>query len=632
MVRCTSCFENYEEKYSVCPNCGYYEDKPENPINRLVHGTKLNNRYILGKTLGVGGFGITYKAWDTKLDNIVAIKEFYPASMVNRSPGTRDIILVDKKAIKVFKIGYNRLLDEARYVAKLEGKYGVMRVNEYFEENNTAYMVMEYVRGVQLRDIIKRNGALDYETARDIIEKVCNALEITHKSKIIHRDVAPDNIMVHSEYKENDCVTLIDFGNARFSGTAELEDVIVKEGFSPIEQYDTVEKQGKFTDIYALGATLYYALTGKKPIEARIRKDNDELVPPHRINSEIPESISNVVMRAMAIQSHLRYQSVEEFKTDLFKDRVLTVQQYEKKKKRKRTLSILFATVLIALSFAFIARFYMLKREDVHLPKDTTITVWVIEDSTKNKEKAFSDMIKNFEDAYKEDNVKIVLEVIPENEYRTKLEAAIKDNTLPDIFENNSYSDKYVKHTATIKNIVKDVKDDVHFGNDISEMAKENEILIYGFDMPVLYVNTILYEGTVNNYSQVLNELGITDIEKYNNLEAFLSGNEKVYYGYSSDYSKIQVVLPAQYKMLQVEGDLECKYSIGFSISNTSKNEMKVAERLLESMYTDVASDYLFVQNNILALPVNKSELDVYEQTYTEYKGFFEVIDKYILK
>lgn len=633
MIRCKSCFEQYDEKFNVCPYCGYYEDMQENPINRLPHGVLLNGRYIVGKTLGVGGFGITYKAWDTKLETIVAIKEYYPSAIVNRAPGSKDIILVDKKSEKIFKVGYNRLLDESRYVAKMQGKSNILNVNAFFEENNTTYMVMEYLEGTQLRDIVRKRGKISVEEAVDMITKICDAIKIVHNEKILHRDVAPDNIIVDTDSNGKiSRMTLIDFGNARLSGVSELDEIIVKEGFSPIEQYDTVHKQGAWTDIYAIGATFYYVLTGIKPDESRNRKEEDKLVPLHELDSSIPINLSNVIMRAMAIDEHLRYQSVEDMKKDLFKDKVPTVKQVVRKKRLKRAISIVAVMIAIGLGFVYFTNNYMVKRAEVHLPYNTSITMWIMADEGSEKENAFKNMISVFEESYEADKIKVNLVVIPEDEYEERIEAAIKNNKLPEIFENNTYSDKYAKHTEKVRVIANSVKDDIYFSEEIIEMAKENEILVYGFDMPVLYVNTNLYEGELN-YQDILSELDIEDVTEHNDLEAFLNNEDEVYYGYSSELEDARQIQERAgvCEMVPIEGKLKCKYSIALSMAEGGKDEKEVAETLLLTMYSDASEDAMFIQSGMCIQPLNKSTLKMYDNS-SDFTGFFENIEDYQLK
>lgn len=635
MIRCKNCFNEYEEKYNVCPHCGYYEDMQEDPLYRLPHGTLLNNRYVIGATLGIGGFGITYKAWDKKLEKIVAVKEYYPHSIVNRIPGTKDIILVDKKSIAVFKFGYNRLLDEARYVARMKGKDNIVGVYTFFEENNTSYMVMEYVKGVQLRKIVAARGKLGVEEAVDITVKVCDALRVCKEEKIIHRDVAPDNIMIDTD--NNNAVKLIDFGNARFQGADELNDIVVKEGFSPVEQYESVNKQGAWTDVYALGATLYYALTGIKPDESRVRKEEDKVISPNEIDSSIPVNISNAVMRAMAVEAHLRYQSVEEFKKDLTASmehgskKVLTVREVVKKKKKKRRLTIAAAVVVLLIGVTFFCTRYMTKRAEEHLPYDTTITVWISGDDNGNKELAFNEMVKDFVEAYAKDNIEVELVIIPQDEYLKKLDKAAASGTLPEVFENTRFDGTYKQYTQSVTKLSKNIKEEVHFSKSISSMAKENEVMIIGFDMPVLYVNTILSEEDIDTYDSLLNKLKVSDVSKYTDKKGFLQGKEVLYCGYSSDYAEVQAALPAQYKLISLPKGLSCSYAMGFSISTCGNKETKVAQRFVETLYSDSAGDKLFIQVNTSVLPVNKNDLTVYEEVYPEYKGFFDAIDTFKL-
>ena len=213
MAICYNCFREYDAELGFCPYCGYSSDENLSDDYLLAPGSMLLDRYIIGKAVGSGGFGNVYKAWDRKLETIVAVKEYYPQSIVNRIPGTAEVVLVSGKNRKEFEYGKSRLLQEARNIAKFSSHKNIVNVFEFFEENNTSYMVMEYLHGMPLNKYLKEcGGKLDTETATFVVSAVCDALLPLHKAGIIHRDISPDNIYVC----ENKVITLFDFGTAEF--------------------------------------------------------------------------------------------------------------------------------------------------------------------------------------------------------------------------------------------------------------------------------------------------------------------------------------------------------------------------------------------------------------------------------
>ena len=197
MIRCLSCFQIYDENYGVCPHCGAYDVKAKQPIH-LTPGTKLLNRYLIGQEIGAGGFGIIYKAWDTKLDCIVAIKEYFPSRLCFRAEGTRDVI-VNGKSKEEFDYRKTRFLVEARNMAKFGSNKNIPNVYEFFEDNNTAYIVMELLIGETLSEYMHKFGSIDISIATFIAGEIANALEALHANGIIHRDVAPDNVFICTE-------------------------------------------------------------------------------------------------------------------------------------------------------------------------------------------------------------------------------------------------------------------------------------------------------------------------------------------------------------------------------------------------------------------------------------------------
>jgi len=291
---------------TFCPRCGAKIAVSTTVSLSLPLGTKLSGgKYTVGKVLGQGGFGITYLGADTKLLRPVAIKELFLFGDCQRNGTTVQPTHPD------FSFFKQRFLEEAKLLAFLNHP-GIVKVYDYFEENNTAYMVMEFLRGKSLAKLVEeRGGALGEQEAVGYILKVCDALGVVHKAGYLHRDIKPENIIVCEDGR----VVLIDFGAARayMAGKTRRMTILLTHGYAPLEQYTGRAKYGAYTDIYALGATLYHLLTGQVPIEAPARAQGVDLVPPHQLNPKVSRHVSDAVMKAMAMKVDERPQSVEEF-------------------------------------------------------------------------------------------------------------------------------------------------------------------------------------------------------------------------------------------------------------------------------------------------------------------------------
>ena len=294
---------------NVCPRCGAnVSPLSTSAPQALPLGTKLfGKKYSVGKVLGQGGFGITYKGADSKLFRPVAIKELFPEGCQRKGTTVQPtrITASDFASMK------QRFLDEARLLASLNHP-GIVKVYDFFEENNTAYLVMEFLKGKSLAKVVEeRGGALGEKEAVGYILKVCEALEVVHKAGYLHRDIKPENIIVCDDGR----VVLIDFGAARayMAGKTGRMTVVLTPGFAPLEQYAEQAKRGAYTDIYALGATLYYLLTGQVPVSAPDRAIGVELKRVRELNGSVSRQVEEAVMKAMAMRVDERPQSVEEF-------------------------------------------------------------------------------------------------------------------------------------------------------------------------------------------------------------------------------------------------------------------------------------------------------------------------------
>ena len=275
---CAGCMRVTDEE--VCPFCGWVEGQ-ENKPHQLQPGTFLQGKYAVGRVLGQGGFGITYIGWDYEMERIVAIKEFYPGSTVNRDTCSTNYVSVNTVDDgNRYTSSRERFLREARALVKLSGVPEIVSVYSCFEENNTAYIVMEYVNGQTLVDYVRQQGGkLTVQQTLKILEPIMRTLDTVHKAGLVHRDISPDNIMLHSD----GWVKLLDFGAVRAVENPDAQkelthstEAIVKHGFAPMEQYYSRGSIGPWTDEYALCATVYFCLTGTVPPGAPARFAGDE--------------------------------------------------------------------------------------------------------------------------------------------------------------------------------------------------------------------------------------------------------------------------------------------------------------------------------------------------------------------
>lgn len=310
MEFCYHCMRRMENKKAhICPYCGK-SLKPEEQKERFLKpGTLLGKKFIIGNPLGAGGFGNTYIGWDNLLFRRVAVKEFYPEQYCLRE-GLM-VHVTEERLAPRFERGLRQFLTEARNVAALHEVQGVVEITDFFEENGTGYIVMEYLEGMDVKTILKKSGdKKDYEWCRRVILTVLYTLREVHKRGVLHRDIAPDNIFVTDE----GIIKLIDFGAAKNASVLESStDIMLKAGYAPIEQYSRNREQGPYTDIYAVAALFYRMLTGQKPIPANERQPGDTMVSPSQMGIEIPEEAELAIMVCLNLEPEFRLQSTDEF-------------------------------------------------------------------------------------------------------------------------------------------------------------------------------------------------------------------------------------------------------------------------------------------------------------------------------
>ena len=325
-IVCHKCKSVLSPGSSYCPQCGERITQEDyvagdtvllNPIY-LLPGTVLHMKYRINGVIGQGGFGITYDGTDVKLDMHVAIKEYFPNPMASRQVTVSTEVTCGANTQSLYEQGMNNFLKEAKNMAKYAGEENFVSVHDYFVENNTAYIIMEFVDGQNLKQYLQKRGRLTMEESMPIIMPVMNALEKIHARGMIHRDVSPSNIMILPDGR----VRLLDFGAAR-DVTLETQNMttmsaVYKYGYSPIEQQTVGMNQGPYTDIYALCATLYEMLTGNVPVSPFKRVyEGVNLVPPSGIGVRINAVQEETLLKGLAVNGTDRIQTISELREGL---------------------------------------------------------------------------------------------------------------------------------------------------------------------------------------------------------------------------------------------------------------------------------------------------------------------------
>ena len=283
----------------------------------LRKGTRLIGRYTVEGVLGQGGFGITYLGMDELHKKKVAIKEFFPQGIVTRNIEYEDTVTVTLVGEKEnYDKGKERFLKEAQTMAMFSKDKGIVKALDFFEINNTAYIVMEYLEGVTLKQYLRENKRIVAEDLVELLVPLIEALDEIHSQGLIHRDISPDNIMVLPDGR----IKLMDFGAARdYTEFGEKSlSIVLKPGNAPPEQYQTHGVQGPWTDIYALCATMYKCITGENPPDAIDRLVDDHLKKISAFRIPVLPQIEEAIIKGMSVAAKDRYQNVGDFCEDLY--------------------------------------------------------------------------------------------------------------------------------------------------------------------------------------------------------------------------------------------------------------------------------------------------------------------------
>ncbi|MGN0435758.1 MAG: serine/threonine protein kinase, partial [Wujia sp.] len=318
--RCPNCMQQLSGPVDRCEQCGFDIANYVERNTCLKPFTVLQNKYMIGRVIGVGGFGITYIGWDLNLQTYIAIKEYFPESFASRDTSVsaeNTIVSPNEDKKEIYDKGLKRYVEEAQNLSKFYRLEGIVSVKDFFYDNGTAYIVMEYINGINLKEFLKNSGGrLDEATVLTLMKPVLESLYQIHNAGLIHRDISPDNIMVDGDGK----IKLIDFGSARGNAaeTDKTYTVILKHGYAPSEQYYAKGNQGPWTDIYSICATMYKMLTGQVPPNSIERMDNDEYKNPSAWGVNVSQRTEMVLAKGLAVKASDRYQNIYDLLTDLY--------------------------------------------------------------------------------------------------------------------------------------------------------------------------------------------------------------------------------------------------------------------------------------------------------------------------
>lgn len=637
---------------------GIEDEVSETPLSNHLQPdmTLKENRYRILKVVGAGGFGVVYLAFDTKLNIEVAIKELFPSSLVNRVPGEKKMVIYGKDNARQYAYLLDRFILEARSMAKFNSVKNIVNIFDCFQENNTAYIVMEYIKGKTLEQyVISHGGKLSVSNANELMCDILDGLSAIHSKGIIHRDIKPKNIFITNESQ----IKIIDFGAARFSSTEEQivtrYSKVLTPGFAPPEQYRKDSKQGPYTDIYAASAVYYYMVTGTIPEISVDRVVNDDIKPLSEVAENVPECVERAVGRALELNSDLRLQSASEFKSGLLGNKLIRYVAEEKKMRFRRRMLIIAATAAaLCISAVGVVAYKLTHAEDISinglLSEDTSISIGLPLENNSSiasaQVTAWEDAVQQFE-AYVSENSDHKVDVDLQYLSKTTYDNSLDPDNLPTVICSESEHD-----SAEMDSMLRLISDDTTI---LYKMYKDGSLssdsYIIAFDPTVLYINEKLLNSlstgtsdftTVKDilnleHTDDINLLAVNDADVsyyseitdisaedsgFTPLERFCMGNTVFYIGHVSDNIAIGDALPGLYK-ISAAPDIDGVRAIGYEWTidtDGTKDEINAAQLLLSYLTGEDMQDTLFVQQGYM-VPVNPNAFDKFIE-YNPNLGF----------
>lgn len=334
MKLCMGCMKQIEDHFSTCPYCGFNERTLRQESYYLDPGTVIGGKYIVGRVMSYGGHTVSYLGMDAEKEQKVVVKEYLPSDFSTRSEGEKDVTIYSGDGQEQFEQGLTNFLNEANRIQHLQDGEGIAKVYDCVAENETGYVISEYVEGRTLKEILDEGKVYSVEEATAIIRRILQGLSGVHHMDIVHCDISPETIMVTTEGD----IKLMDFGATRYVTTANSKSlsIILKRGYAPEEQYRSKGQRGPWTDVYAVGAVMYRMITGLVPQESVERALADELKEPSKLGVPISKSMENALMNALNVYQKDRTQSAEAFLRELNSENVKRIKVKQKKNKTEK--------------------------------------------------------------------------------------------------------------------------------------------------------------------------------------------------------------------------------------------------------------------------------------------------------
>jgi len=636
---CFWCFKSKGNQL-VCPHCGYAQSGGAEQAYQLPPGTVLHKRYVIGVSIGIGGFGITYKAFDAMLRMIVAVKEFYPAGLVNRGGGEKKVGIFSGEKKAEFQKQLARFLEEARNMALFSKEQDIVNVYDYFTENQTAYIIMEYVDAPLLKDELKK-GRFSPEEAGGYMLAILTALEKVHGHNIIHKDISPDNIFLTGEAS----IKLFDFGAARLEGSERTEAVVVKAGYTPPEQYTSQDVQSLNMDIYAAGAVFYEMLTGRKPVDSRDRVIKDELKDLGACGVRTDEYLQRIIFKAMALEPRLRFQTAGEFKEALIhRKKVLLPQEEIRKNRRKKQIltAVLAAVVLLAGGTLVLSLtvFSGRGRIDVAKIEEEELSIWIPVSDEASKEAMIHALSESVNRVCPQ--LTVHAQAIAAEDYAQTVQDAVKQGSLPDVFCIDGMEDSF-EETASCEELSRllrtmELSDYLY----LEELKEEGNVyalptamqtgIVYGSDAKTEQVQTSVEVSALPEWNGVLGYADTPDVytrfQDPDDPVAWIMGDLSdmdeveavtVEAVPSTDFSAVPLV-----REEKLVGSMEHWYAVKKS---DDKNRQDAGMVLLSLLLSEGMQSTAYMDNRD-GLPLNRTVLDSYkENKLTTYLDFLKDYD-----